>query len=108
MSKISGTRDDLENELRLLLKKENVYFQPPEGYKLTYPCFVYNFSGLDIKRANNSTYLMKNRYTVTYMTKDPEKGMAMCKKFIKHFGLSGFDRPYVADGIYHYVFNVYF
>ena len=108
MSKMSGTREEFEDELRALLGKDNVYFQPPEGYKIAYPCFVYNFSGLDVKRANNNVYMTKNRYMVKYMTKDPEKGMSMYKKVLKRFNLSHGESPYNADGIYHYVFDIYF
>lgn len=108
MRKMSGTREELENELKAISKKTNVYFQPPEGFNLSYPCFIYNFSGLDVKRADNGPYQMKNRYAVTYMTTDPEKGMSMVRKVLGRFAHVSFDRPYDTDGIYHYVFDIYF
>lgn len=84
---------------------ENVYFQPPTGYKLTYPCIVYNLETFDVRRADNAGYTLYDKYEITYITRDPDTDiqyriadLPMCSP--GHF--------FVNDNLYHYPFTIYF
>ena len=52
--------------------KENLYFQPPAGYKLKYPCIVYSESRIRNEHANDGVYIQRPHYTVTVMDNDPD------------------------------------
>lgn len=99
------TRLELDDELRLLLGNSHTYFDPPESIKMKYPCFVYSMDDMDQKWANNHHYLDKNRYSITYITKDVESDIA--KRFFEAFPASSFERKYSADNLWHYVFSLY-
>lgn len=42
----------LRNVLRQARKAENLYFQPPSGYRLKYPCIVYSESRIQNRHAS--------------------------------------------------------
>lgn len=83
----------------------NVYFNPPESVKLTYPCILYKRSVGNTRYADNSPYIFKVNYQITLMDKDPDS------EFIKKLALlpaCRYDRHYVADRINHDVFDIYY
>ena len=47
-------RTDLHEILKEILGSDNVYFQPPESYKMEYPCIVYERSALTTRFADNN------------------------------------------------------
>lgn len=83
---------------------ENVYFQPPNGLYMNYPCIVYKRSGLYKKYANNGSYIIKWRYTLTVIDKDPDSEIV--DKLAELPGCE-FDRHFESDNINHDVFNIY-
>lgn len=101
-----SSRTSLHEELCTILKTRNVYFQPPESTKMTYPCIKYSVSGMDVKRANDAPYLTKTRYEVISIGKNPDS--VLCDEFLKHFPMCRFDRSYTADNLYHNVFTIYY
>ena len=83
----------------------NVYFQPPEETKLKYPCIVYELDDIDAFYADNAPYCFNSRYSLTYITRDPDDekryGIAklpMCK----------FDRFFTSDNLNHYTYTIYY
>lgn len=82
----------------------NVYYQPPTGAKLKYPCIVYTFDNLHKTHADNFGYLMSIKYSVTYMTRDPDD---MTKIRIAEIPMSSLDRSSNNDNIYHYYYTIY-
>lgn len=105
---MSRTREELGNELKELLGSKNTYFQPPESTKLTLPCFLYDMTSIFTSYADNNPYHNKKRYTITYVTKNPDEGMNMCDKMLGHFRTCRFDRHYTSGNNHHYVFNLYY
>lgn len=99
-----GTRIDLHNELLELAPK--AYFQPPATVRMEYPCFRYNFSGLDALHADNAMYRGLNRYSVTYISRTHAEEIVLRMK--EHFKYCRFDRSYTADNLYHYAFELYY
>ena len=65
-------RVELDRILRSTLGTSNVYFDPPESFKLQYPCIVYSFETNNDRYADDSCYNRLKRYTITYITKDAD------------------------------------
>lgn len=82
----------------------NVYFQPPTGTKLKYPCILYSFENVDKKNADNRGYIIHTKYSVTYITRDPDD---MIKFELIRLPLSALDRTQTVDNLYHYYFTIY-
>lgn len=84
----------------------NVYFQPPTNLMLSYPCIIYVLADVDVKRADNGPYTLYNRYTVTYITRDPDDENR--HEIIMKLPYCSMDRPFENDNLYHYVYTMYF
>lgn len=99
-------RLDLQAELEDLMGAGvMVKFQPPPNYKLTYPCCLYELSGGDTKFANNMPYTFEKKYSVTIIDRNPDTNYV--EMMAMHFPKCVFDRAYIADGLNHYVFTLY-
>ena len=92
----------IQKILEGILESKEVYFQPPENVRMKYPCFVYSLSGSESIYADDLRYYNSNRYTVTYITRNPDDGM-----YEKIMSLTNwrFDRPYTSDGLHHFTFT---
>lgn len=101
-----GSRVDLQIELETVLGSRNVYFQPPQSLKMKYPAIIYDFARINVKKANNQPYLKDRNYTVTLVHNDPDN--TLVDELLEHFMFISLDRPYVADGLYHYVFSLFY
>ena len=99
-------RLELRKKLRTVLGNDNTYFQPPENVKMSYPCVVYSFEDFIQRYANNRVYQYDRRYTVTFISYDPDN--LYYEGMINNFDHVEFDRRFVADNLYHDVFTVYF
>lgn len=99
-------RLELDKIFRAILGTNNVYFQPPESVKMQYPCIRYELSDIDNRHADNKNYTLTDRYTVQYITKDPDNEM---KRYIlETFEMCSFDRFYTSDNLNHYVYTLYY
>lgn len=81
----------------------NVYFQPPESVKISYPCVIYDLANIRSDYANNSVYNIHDGYTITYITKSADD--QNIEKFALISGIRH-DRSYTSDGLYHHVFTL--
>ena len=99
-------RLELDKRLRAILGSKNTYFHPPESVKLKYPCFVYELDGIDQKMADNRHYIDQDRYSITYITKDVESDIA--RTMFNAFPTSSFEDKQSSDGMWHYIFSLYF
>ena len=96
----------IHSRLLTALGSSNVYFQPPETSKIKYPAVIYNLSDYDHRHADNKRYIDFERYTVTYIHKDPDKDLT--EEMRNQFSMCRFDRRYVKDNLYHDVYSVYY
>lgn len=82
---------------------DRVYYQPPQGMQMRYPCIVYNLSKKPTRFANNLPYGWTNVYELTYISRNPDDAI-----LDKIGALKGcrFDRPFVNDNLYHYVYTI--
>ena len=95
-------RLDLSRELHEIC--QNVYFQPPESYKLTYPCIVYKISTGDTIYADNLPYRFCYRYDITVIDSDPDSELPLKVAMLP---TAKMDRCFTSDNLYHSVFTVY-
>lgn len=83
---------------------EKAYFQPPASISMEYPCIVYNYDD-DMKyHANNQAYLIRDRYSVTLITKQamPDETLSA----LDAIDYCDFDRHYVSDNLHHFAYRL--
>lgn len=102
---MSKSRVDLQYLLEGILGSRYVYFQPPESVKLKYPCIVYERSDIRTVKADNLKYTVQKRYTVTYISEDPDSDVP--DKLIQ-LPYCSFDRHFKSGNMNHDVFDLYY
>lgn len=102
---MARSRVELDKILRTTLGTTNVYFDPPESFKLKYPCIVYGLGGHTEVFADDSKYYDMKRYTLTYITQNADDPMVDTLDDLKYCRLN---RPYTSDGLFHYAYEIYF
>lgn len=99
------TRLSLHEELcEVLGDSKRVYFSPPAHMK--YPCIRYDDNGDEISYGDNTRYSVKRRWTVMIIDENPDSEIPA--KLLEHFRYCTKDRVYASDGLYHFVFNLYY
>lgn len=101
-----GTRLELHAKLVNLLKMPYVYFRAPSEDRMYYPCFRYDLTEIHTKHADNKVYMSKKGYLVTYITDLPDDDMS--KQLFETFDNIRFDRSYIADGLNHFVYKIFY
>lgn len=101
-----ATRMELNTKFKEILGNSNVYFQPPESVKLKYDCIVYKDAKPHVNRANNHLYILCHKYQATYMTSNPTSPIV--DKMLEEFPMIERVNDFVSDGLYHYVYELYF
>ena len=99
-------RIEFRNELRKFIGSKNTYFCPPETVKLVYPCAIYSQADPFVRHADNSPYRYKDCYEVTFISKDPE--WIHPEMVLNTFKYSTFDRSFMSDQLYHWVFRIFY
>ena len=98
------SRPDLQKALTNVLGSKNVYFQPPESVKLSYPCIVYEEVKGESIRANDRLYLYRKAYSIVFIDTNPD---SIIPDKIRQFPLCDSGRPYKADNLNHWPFTIY-
>lgn len=115
---IEKKRLEFQTLLESILGSENVYYQRPSNVneilngrtskpvtRMNYPCILYNLDYLDIGYANNIPYIKQRRYSLTYISREPDDDMVHT---IASIPMCRFDRFYTASELNHYVFRIYY
>ena len=100
-----ATRIDLQNVLEELLGSRNVYYQPPESLKMSYPAIVYSRKTIDNSYANNSVYKQNQAYAITVIDKNPDSEIV---NKVSKLPTCRFDRHFKSDNLNHDVFTLYY
>lgn len=101
-----ASRLKLHEELKEILGDYDVYFQPPESVKLTYPCVIYKLTNADIGYADNMTYRYSRRYQITLITKDPDSDLIdKIPKSLRHCSFANY---FVSNNLNHYIYDLYY
>lgn len=97
-------RLSLQTLLENLMGNRNVYFQPPDGLTMQYPCIVYARDNASYKNADNFAYFWKQRYQVTYIAQDPDSDII---DKLMGLQLCAYNRHFATSGLNHDVFVLY-
>ena len=92
----------LQSMLETLLGSRNVYFRAPSAM-MQYPAIVYNLSDIDNVHANDGVYASQKQYEIIVIDEDPDSPIV---DKVNHIPTANFVRPYVADGLNHWVFTI--
>ena len=102
-------RIDLQYKLESILGSRNVYFQPPEYIRLHYPCIIYSLDNIKHEEANNIKYTKQKKYSVTVIFNDYDD--VLHDRIINDLldlDYCYFNRTFINENMYHYVFTLYF
>lgn len=109
------TRLDFDRYIKDIVGGDvHVYFQPPSNVtgagtvvrkNMVYPALLYSVDDYDISSADNMNYRVQKNYSVTLVTKDPDDPLS---DKIAMIPTCRFNRQYIADGLYHWVFIIIF
>ena len=100
-----SNRTNLQADLERILGSRNVYYQPPESVKINYPAMIYSCSDIDVRHANDKTYMMTRRYEIIVIDKKPDNSVI---DTLLQLPLCSYDRHYVSDNLYHDVLTLYY
>jgi hypothetical protein len=103
---MSKPRSELNAKFKEILGNNNVYFQPPESVKLKYDCIIYKDVSPYTRAANNYKYILQHKYQITYITSNPVSPIV--DKMLHEFQMIDRVNDFVSDGLYHYVYELYF
>jgi hypothetical protein len=99
-----GDRVIFHNVLVDLLGSYNVYFQPPAGFQMTYPCIVYSRDPFETEHANNKPYSIKTKYSVTAIVSDPDSDIPITLARLETAkAVTNFKK----DQLNHYVYTIF-
>lgn len=100
---MNASRLKLHTELLSILQTNNVYFQPPESFKMNYPAIVYTRADVENKHADDSVYDQTVKYKVIIIDKNPDSSIVERMLVFKY---AIFDRHYAVNGLNHDMFTV--
>lgn len=99
-----ASRLKLQEFLKTLV--DNVYFQPPESVMVKRPCIIYHLSSPDTTHADDGVYSVHKKYTVMLVHTNPDNTIIDELMRLPLCRMQG--DPYIKDGLYHYVFELYY
>lgn len=100
-----ASRLNLHEELCNALGNRNVYYDPPPKVLMEYDAIRYSRTKIDNVYADNRVYSQRNRYEVIVITEDSESAVINKVSLLPY---CSHDRHYVADGLHHNVFTLYY
>lgn len=100
-----ANRLDLQSLLEELLGSKNVYYQPPESIKMQYDAIRYSKKNIRSNYANDTKYSIRDCYELIVISKRPDN--PVIKKLLA-LPYCSYDRPYIADNLYHDVLTIYY
>lgn len=84
---------------------KGVYYSPPTGTEMEYPCIKYDLEDLWALHADNIPYLTKLQWTVTVIDEDPDSKIA---NVFFNLRQCKFDRKFSSEDLNHFVFTLYY
>lgn len=72
---------------------------------MQYPCIIFHLDNREVRHADNLPYHKRKRYQVTVIDRNP---ISTIPDAVAAFPLCAFERQFVANQLYHDVFNLYF
>lgn len=106
MAKSQKPMDDLRLDILRITGIPNCYIDPPESVKMKYPCIRVSRSSGYSQFANNMPYKHDRSYSVKLIDYDPDSDYY--QPLVMGFPKIRFNRHYVADGLHHDDFILYY
>lgn len=100
-----ASRLELQAKLEEILGSRNVYFQPPESLKMSYPAIRYVRVPIRNEFADDSVYMQYQRYELTLIDHDPDSEFV---SVLSKLPTCRHDRHYHSSGLNHDVFTIYY
>lgn len=100
-----GSRLELHAVLVAELGSANVYFQPPSGHQIQYPCIIYHRNDIDTDFADNLPYTLTKQYSVTVVDADPDSDIP---DKIAALPACTFNRAFKSNQLNHDVFTIFY
>lgn len=100
-----GRRLQLHSKFEAIPSVAKVYFQPPKNTVMQYPCIRYTLSDVRADHADNSPYGLTDCYQVIVIDHNPDTAIRVA---LDRMPKSAFRRFYEADGLNHFVYEIYF
>lgn len=100
------SRLTLHTKLCTILGNTHVYYQPPESVKLYYPCIIYELSDVSTFKNDDTSTPTHKLYTIKHIYKDVDD--ELIDEMITRFQYCSFNRRFIADNLYHDVFELYY
>lgn len=94
----------LRKKLVEILGSSNVYYNPPEDIRISYPCIIFQLEDIERRSADNIGYIKKHRYQlklIDYIPDNPARDKLMDLPYCT------FDRSYKADNLNHDILEIY-
>ena len=101
-----ASRLELQAVLETILGSRNVYFQPPENFKLSYPCIIYHRRPKEVRYADDIKYRNLNCYEVQLMKRDSDVDELF--DALDNMKYSRHERAFVVDNLSHDNFVIYY
>lgn len=98
-------REKLHDIFEELLESRNVYFSPPDGMQLDYPCIIYKHDLIGGNFADNVRYIKKNRYSITVVDEDPDSNIP---NMVMDLPTAYFNTYFAVDNLNHWQMSLYF
>lgn len=95
----------LQTKLEELLGCRNVYFQPPSGFQLKFPCIIYELGIIQNRMADNKKYHMRSKYKITLIDDDPDNSYV--ELLLTELPRLQMINSFKTEGYYHYIFELY-
>lgn len=102
---MADRRKELQTVLETILGSRNVYFQPPENFKMKYDCIVYKRDPRTNLHADNLVFGHRQGWTLTHISTSP---VSPTVQALADLPTCRPEQSYVADNLYHNVYHIYF
>lgn len=95
----------LHKILKRVLGSENVYFQPPESLKMSYPAIVYKRDDIQNTFAENNVYRQERKFMITVIDPDPD---SIIVEKVSKLPTARFDRHFTSSNLNHDIFTLFY
>lgn len=103
--KMNNNRLLLHQKLVTLMDGHRVYFQPPNGITMEYPCIFYDLQRTKNAYADDFKYNCSMVYAITLVDENPDSEYVLKILDLDYCSL---DRTFTSDGLNHWVFTLYY
>lgn len=101
-----ASRLEFQTKLENILGSRNVYFQPPENYKISYPCIIYHRRPRDVRYADDVKYRNLSCYEVQLIKRDSDTDDIF--EALHDLRYSRHERSFIMDNLSHDNFVIYY